>query len=46
MRLGRAPQVGRGKAGGDFIISLRPKERVVGVVNYQPRILEPETDET
>ncbi|HEX2907518.1 MAG TPA: DNA gyrase subunit A, partial [Phototrophicaceae bacterium] len=46
MRLGRAPQVGRGKAGGDFIISLRPKERVVGVVNYQPRIREPETDET
>lgn len=40
MRLGRAPQVGRGRPGGDIIISLRAKERVAAVVNYQPRITE------
>ncbi|MBI5669343.1 MAG: DNA gyrase subunit A [Chloroflexi bacterium] len=40
MRLGRAPQVARGKPGGDIILSLRSKERVVAVVNYQPRLLE------
>jgi DNA gyrase subunit A len=36
MRVSRAPQVPRGRNGGDFIISLRPKERVVAVVSYQP----------
>jgi DNA gyrase subunit A len=38
MRLSRAPQVPRGRNGGDFIISLRAKERVIAVVNYQPCI--------
>jgi DNA gyrase subunit A len=36
MRVSRAPQVPRGRNGGDFIISLRAKERVAAVVNYQP----------
>ncbi len=43
MRLGRAPQVGRGKPGGDIVISLRSKERVAAVVSYQPRITETES---
>ncbi len=38
MRLGRAPQVIRGRAGGDFIISMRDKEQVIGVIIYQPRV--------
>ena len=42
MRLGRAPQVARGKAGGDFIISMREKEQVVAVITYQPRVQMPE----
>ncbi len=41
MRLGRAPQVGRGRPGGDIILSLRAKERVATVVTYQPRIAVP-----
>jgi DNA gyrase subunit A len=36
MRIGRAPQVPRGRPGGDFIVSVRPKERVTTVVIYQP----------
>jgi DNA gyrase subunit A len=40
MRLGRAPLVARGRPGGDFILSVRAKERVLTVVNYQPRIAE------
>ena len=39
MRVGRAPQVPRGRKGGDIIISLRENEEVVGVVTYQPKIL-------
>lgn len=35
MRLGRAIQIPRGKAGGDIILSVREKERVASVVNYQ-----------
>ena len=42
MRLNRAPQVVRGRPGGDFIISLRANERVGGVVNYQERIATPD----
>ncbi len=46
MRLGRAPQVPRGKAGGDFIISMRDNEQVVAVVNYQQRVNMPEPVES
>jgi DNA gyrase subunit A len=38
MRLGLAETVKRGRAGGDFVISLRDNEEVVAVVNYQPRV--------
>lgn len=38
MRLGRAPQVTRGRPGGDILMSLRAKERVAAVVNYQPQV--------
>lgn len=44
MRLGRAPQVGRGKPGGDIVITLRSKERVISVVTYQPRLQLPNAD--
>lgn len=43
MRLGRAPQAPRGRAGGDIMMSLRAKESIVAVVVYQSRIAEPET---
>ncbi len=46
MRLGRAPQVGRGRPGGDIILSLRAKERVAAVVAYQPRIAVPVNEES
>jgi hypothetical protein len=39
MRLGRAPQIIRGRNGGDFIISVRENEQVAGVVSYQPVIV-------
>ncbi|PJF40727.1 MAG: DNA gyrase subunit A [Phototrophicales bacterium] len=39
MRIGLAPQVVRGRNGGDYVISLRDKERVVGVVHYQERLI-------
>ncbi len=39
MRLGRAPQVIRGRNGGDFIISVRENEQVAGVVSYQAVIV-------
>jgi DNA gyrase subunit A len=45
MRLNRAPQVVRGRPGGDSIITLRAKERVAGVVNYQERISVPDPSE-
>jgi DNA gyrase subunit A len=41
MRLGRAPQVVRGRAGGDILMSLRAKERVAEVVTYQARVTMP-----
>jgi DNA gyrase subunit A len=42
MRVGLAPQVGRGRSGGDYIISMRETETVAGVVTYQQRIGTPE----
>lgn len=47
MRVGRAEQVKRGRAGGELVISMRNKEHVVGVVNYQPKteIIEPDSSE-
>ncbi len=42
MRVNRAPQASRGRAGGDFVISLRAKERVAAVVNYQERVAVPD----
>ncbi|MEO8608872.1 MAG: DNA gyrase subunit A [Chloroflexota bacterium] len=42
MRLGRAIQIPRGRPGGDILISVPEKQRVVAVANYQPRINEPE----
>jgi len=38
MRVGRAPIIKRGRAGGESIISLRNNEEVVAVVNYQNKI--------
>jgi DNA gyrase subunit A len=42
MRLGRAIQIPRGRPGGDIIISVPEKQRIVAVANYQPPIEEPE----
>jgi DNA gyrase subunit A len=42
MRLGRAVQIPRGRPGGDILISVPEKQRIVGVASYQPRINEPE----
>jgi len=39
MRLGLAETVKRGRAGGDFVISLRENEEVVAVVNFEPKII-------
>jgi hypothetical protein len=44
MRLNRAPQIMRGRPGGDSIISLRANERVMAVVNFQERIITPEPE--
>jgi len=44
MRLGRAALVPRGRPGGDILISMREKEHVASVVNYQPRVPEPEPE--
>lgn len=38
MRLGLAETIKRGRAGGDFVISLRENEEVVAVINYEPKI--------
>jgi DNA gyrase subunit A len=43
MRIGRAPVLKRGKAGGDFVMSLKDRESVARVVNYQPRLILPES---
>src|SRR5690606_30298659 len=45
MRLGLAPKVKRGRTGGDYVISLRAKEAVTAVVNYQEQINIPEPAE-
>ncbi len=45
MRLGLAETVKRGRAGGDFVISLRENEEVIAVVNYEPKIVPVESDE-
>ena len=45
MRLGLAETVKRGRAGGDFVISLREGEEVVAVVNYEPKVVPAEADE-
>jgi DNA gyrase subunit A len=37
MRVGRAPNIKRGKAGGDIIMTIKDNERVSGVVNYQSK---------
>jgi len=39
MRIGLAPRLKRGRAGGDYVISMRENEYVVGVVTYQPQIV-------
>lgn len=38
MRVGRAPIIKRGRAGGESVISLRSNEEVTNVVNYQSKI--------
>lgn len=42
MRIGRAPLYKRGKAGGDYILSLKPNEAVAAAATYQKRIIPPE----
>jgi DNA gyrase subunit A len=42
MRIGRAPQLKRGRNGGDIVLTLHDDEFVTGVINYQPRIIPPE----
>ncbi|MBZ0284887.1 MAG: DNA gyrase subunit A [Anaerolineae bacterium] len=44
MRLGRAPQVIRGRPGGDILISVEEKQRIAGIVTYQPLFTMPETE--
>ncbi|MBC7812353.1 MAG: DNA gyrase subunit A [Burkholderiales bacterium] len=44
MRVNRAPQIKRGRPGGDFIMSVREKEHVTAVVTYQDRIETPESE--
>lgn len=41
MRIGRAPNVKRGKAGGDIVVSIKDNEQVSQVVNYQTKIILP-----
>ena len=45
MRLGLAPKGKRGRGGGDYVISLRPKEVVTAVVDFQEQINTPEPAE-
>jgi len=45
MRIGRAPLLKRGRAGGDFVISLRDNEHVAGVAIYQNKIEPTRTSE-
>lgn len=44
MRLGRAPQVIRGRPGGDIIISVEEKQHIAAVVPYQPLFTIPEAE--
>ncbi|MCS6835015.1 MAG: DNA gyrase subunit A [Anaerolineae bacterium] len=44
MRIGRAPIVKRGKAGGESVVALKPSEAVIGVVAYQPKLVLPKGD--
>lgn len=45
MRLSRAPEVTRGRKGGDIMISLRDNEEVISIVDYKPIIERIETPE-
>lgn len=46
MRISLAETIKRGRAGGDFVISLKDGETVVAVVNYDPKIIPaPPTDD-
>lgn len=38
MRIGLAPQIKRGRNGGDYVISMRQKEQVIAAVTYQKRV--------
>ena len=38
MTIGLAKTIKRGKSGGNSVIALRENERVVGVVEYRPRV--------
>ncbi|MBZ0302848.1 MAG: DNA gyrase subunit A, partial [Anaerolineae bacterium] len=42
MRIALAPKVKRGRTGGDYVISMRPKETVAAVVNFQEQLTIPE----
>ena len=42
MRVGRAANIKRGKAGGDIVMTLKDKEIVAQVVIYQPKTVLPE----
>ena len=42
MRVGLAEKVQRGRAGGDYVISMRAKEAVATVVNFQAQVEVPE----
>lgn len=42
MRVALAPKVKRGRPGGDYVISMREKESVAAVVNFQEQITAPE----
>ena len=45
MRIGLAQKLKRGRNGGDYVISMRPKEQVAAVVTYQEQIVIPEPAE-
>ena len=42
MRIGLAPKVARGRNGGDYVISMRAKESVATVINFQSQVEAPE----
>lgn len=44
MRVGRAPMIKRGRAGGESVIALGEKEQVADVINYTPKIQPIEAD--